>query len=476
MNNSSHDDIPNTHNAFEDDILLFADEDDESLFFAEEDDEFISEDAWKVLIVDDEPQVHAVTRLALNEFSFDNKPLELISAYSGEEARQRIAEHTDVALILLDVVMETDDAGLSFAKYVRHHIKNQFARIVLRTGQPGQAPEETVILDYDINDYKAKTELTTQKLFTTIVTALRTFDALVMLENHRQELERIAKASARFVPTEFLTVLRKSSIVDVELGDQVQATMTIMFADVRSFTTLSEQMTPKENFEFINQLLGQLGPIVRQYQGFIDKYIGDGIMALFPSHPDSALSAAIETQQVLQSYNARRAKENLFPIRLGCGLHTGNMILGVIGEAERIDGTVISDTVNTASRLESMTKTFGATIIISGEMLAQITRAHQHRFLGKVRVKGKQTPVMLYEILDGESEAQAQLKAQTAVLFQDGVTHYQNKSFAQAEKQFNAVLAENPDDQAAHFYLKQMTIYQALPQDDKWEGLINFNW
>ena len=134
----------------------------DEIMFAEdtEEDEEIALQPWKVLIVDDEPEVHAVTKLALSDFIFLNRRIQFMSAYSGEQAREFFKEHRDIAVVLLDVVMETDDAGLKVAEYVRNNLNNHFTRIILRTGQPGQAPEKDIIVNYDINDYKSKTELT----------------------------------------------------------------------------------------------------------------------------------------------------------------------------------------------------------------------------------------------------------------------------------------------------------------------------
>ncbi len=152
--------------------------------------------SWKVLIVDDEPEVHAVTKLALSDFSFQGKNLEFISAYSGAEAKKLIEEHHDAAIILLDVVMESDDAGLIVARYIREELHNHYVRIILRTGQPGQAPERQVIVNYDINDYKSKTELTAQKLFTVIMSSLRSYRDILSIDNSRRGLEKIITASA----------------------------------------------------------------------------------------------------------------------------------------------------------------------------------------------------------------------------------------------------------------------------------------
>jgi len=151
---------------------------------------------WKVLVVDDEPEVHAVTKLALSDFLYQEKTIEFMSAYSGAEARDIIRDNNDIAIVLLDVVMETDDAGLNVANYIRNELKNKNVRIILRTGQPGQAPEKQVILNYDINDYKSKTELTAQKLFTVVLSGLRSYRDLRSLEQSHEGLKKIISASA----------------------------------------------------------------------------------------------------------------------------------------------------------------------------------------------------------------------------------------------------------------------------------------
>lgn len=151
---------------------------------------------WRVMVVDDEVEVHAVTCLALEGFQFAGRGLEFINAYSGREACTIMKSTPDIALILLDVVMETDHAGLETAKYIRQILKNRFVRIVLRTGQPGQAPEYNVITEFDINDYKEKTELTRQKLFTSVYTSLSSYRDLMALEKNRRGLLKVIDASA----------------------------------------------------------------------------------------------------------------------------------------------------------------------------------------------------------------------------------------------------------------------------------------
>lgn len=170
---------------------------DEPLFGGGDDEQPKNEidETWKVLIADDEPDVHKVTRMVLHNFSFDGLKLELISAYSGQEAKDIMAERDDIALAILDVVMEDEHAGLEVARYIREDLHNRYTRLVLRTGQPGQAPENEVIRNYDINDYKDKTELTTTKLNTLLYATLRSYRDICTLNQHRKGLEGVLKAS-----------------------------------------------------------------------------------------------------------------------------------------------------------------------------------------------------------------------------------------------------------------------------------------
>ena len=157
---------------------------------------------WKVLLVDDEPDIHDVTKLTLNRFKLDGRPLTFLDAYSGKEAKEILLREPDIALVFLDVVMESENAGLEVARWMRQELGNHFTRIVLRTGQPGQAPEESVIVEYDINDYREKTELDRKKLFTTTFAALRGYRDIMTVEearrfqsNYREGLERVIEAS-----------------------------------------------------------------------------------------------------------------------------------------------------------------------------------------------------------------------------------------------------------------------------------------
>ncbi len=158
---------------------------------------------WKILVVDDEPDVHTVTKLALSRFKLDGRALSFINAYSAEQAKEFLLNEQDLAIAFIDVVMETDHAGLELVKWIREEHKNKTIRLILRTGQPGQAPEEDVIVNYDINDYKAKSELDSRKLMTSVYSALRSYRDIMEIEqarraqlNHRKGLERVLEATS----------------------------------------------------------------------------------------------------------------------------------------------------------------------------------------------------------------------------------------------------------------------------------------
>lgn len=193
--------------------------DEETLVFAADADAADEQQAsWTVLIVDDEPEIHQITLMALRDFSFLQHKLQFISAYSAAEARHILEKNNNIALILLDVVMETDDAGLVLVRYIREHLQNQLVRIILRTGQPGQAPEHRIVLDYDINDYRAKTELTVQRLTTSVVSALRAYMAIEQLAQLNENLEQ--QVQARTEQLQASNQQLQQSLAELEAGEK----------------------------------------------------------------------------------------------------------------------------------------------------------------------------------------------------------------------------------------------------------------
>ena len=266
--------------------------------------------------------------------------------------------------------------------------------------------------------------------------------------------QAMSASFARFVPQQFLTHLGKEHIEDVVLGDAVERQMAVLFSDIRSFTALSESMSPAQNFAFLNSYLSRVGPIVRNHAGFIDKYIGDAVMALFPEKAVDALDAAVDMQRELREFNHHRVKKNFEPVKIGVGLHSGSLYLGTIGEAERMDSTVISDTVNVASRIEHMTKTVGASVLVSGAMFSQIAdRERFHaRLLGRIPLRGKKEKMEIFEVFDGQSDYLLELFGQTIGHFKEGVTAFYARDFHTAAAAFARVLALNPADRVSQLY------------------------
>ncbi len=293
--------------------------------------------------------------------------------------------------------------------------------------------------------------------------------------NYINEIVHLNKGYQRFVPEQFLHYLDKDSVTQVVLGDQVQKVMTVMFSDIRSFTSLSENMTPKENFDFLNSYLRHVGPVIRKNNGFIDKYIGDAVMALFPHSADDALEAAVGMFENLHEFNESRKKKGYDQIEIGLGLHTGPLMMGIIGEEERMEGTVISDNVNFASRLEGLTKHYGARVLIS-EMTHSLL-AHPERYLmrnlGKVRVKGKNDPVAVFEVLDPLPEKQKTMKIKTKDVLEKGIILYQQKRFSEALDKFNKIMAVDQNDKIVIKYFNACTVYTEKPSvSDEWDGTL----
>jgi adenylate cyclase len=266
-------------------------------------------------------------------------------------------------------------------------------------------------------------------------------------------------AYGRFVPHEFLNFLEKKSILDVNLGDQVLKNMTILFCDIRSFTSLSESMTPEENFNFINDYLGRVVPVFRKNNGIVDKFIGDGIMALFPGQPEDAVCAALEFLNILETYNQERILQNLSPIKVGIGIHCGPLMLGTIGHEEFMQGSVISDSVNLASRIEELTKKVGATLLISEGVLTELGDSkskYNTRYIGNTRVKGKSNNTKVYEIFDGDPPKIKNLKLITRDDFGNGVELFYKKEYDQAKIFFQKVIRNFPEDKATITYLARL--------------------
>lgn len=271
-------------------------------------------------------------------------------------------------------------------------------------------------------------------------------------------IENLTHTTQNYISPFLLKELDVSNINDLKIGDRVQKDLTILFSDLRSFTELSEQLSPEQNFAFINSYLSRMVPIISQNSGFVDKYLGDGIMAVFPDAKgaDNALKSAVVMQEKIQEYNRHRANSGYKPVSLGVGINTGSSIMGVIGTHERYEATVISDAVNLASRLQSISKAFNIGIVISESTFLQLTSLveYRYRFIGKVRVKGKNIPISVFEIFNGQLDEIVEKKLKVNTIFEQGMIAYYQKAYTHAVTLFRQALEILPDDGAAKFYLQ----------------------
>ncbi|MBE9040617.1 CHASE2 domain-containing protein [Oscillatoriales cyanobacterium LEGE 11467] len=268
---------------------------------------------------------------------------------------------------------------------------------------------------------------------------------------------QLTDAAGRFVPHQFLNLLGYDSLVDVKLGHAVEQEMSILFADIRNFTTLSETMTPEDNFKFINAYLSRMEPAVIENNGFIDKYIGDGIMALFSGDldADDAVNAGISMLQRLADYNTTRRRPDRPPLKIGIGINTGSMMLGTVGGKDRIDSTVISDTVNLAARIEGLTKIYRTSLLISSNTFFNLedTARYCIRLIERVNVKGKLDKVSFFEVFDADSPEIRDRKQEIKTQFEQGILLYHLGKMTEARHIFQTCLEKIPNDPITQIYL-----------------------
>ena len=328
-------------------------------------------------------------------------------------------------------------------------------------------------IQYTAADLKLLTTLALQS--SSAIEAALLYEKNIRESKEREEaMRRVYEITGKFVPYEFIGSLGHKLITDVKLGDQVEKIVTVLFSDIRDYTSLSEQMTPEENFSFVCSFNERMGPLIRKYGGFINQYLGDAIMAIFPGNASDALSAAIEMQLAVRDFNQQRKLLHQHPIRIGVGMHTGPLIMGITGDQNRLDATTISDTVNTASRIESLTKYYKADIIISDASLQQIVdqKSFYLRHLGLVQLKGKQEALRIHECFNANLDDELSGKLSSLRVFDEGIVHYLNKSFDQACSTFQKIMEDHPDDRTAKFFYAKtkQIIDNGVPEN--WAGVV----
>jgi len=406
---------------------------------------------FHVLIVDDEPVNHQVLANHLASM-----PYEIMQAFNGEQALRALSNGRKFDLVLLDIMMPRM-SGYEVCQKIREtHLPTQLPVIMVTAKNQVSDLVEGFLAG--ANDYLAK--------------PFSKNELLARMKTHLNLLQ-INSAYGRFVPHDILRFLNKESIIEVKLGDGVQMEMAVFVSDMRSFATISEKMTPQENFAFINAYFEKVSPIIREHHGFIDRYSGDNIIAVFPQQTEDAIKAAIATQRTLTQENAKSMARGAWPIHIGIGIHTGSLMLGIVGESERAQSDIFSDAVNLAYRLEGLNKLYGAAIIVSEQSLSRLPAGHEyhHRPLGKVQVKGKKQSTPIFEIYDGDPDPIVALKRATQEDFEQGLQKYFAKDFAAAMQCFERVLAVNASDTTAKLFLARATQFMAQGVPEGWDGV-----
>lgn len=286
--------------------------------------------------------------------------------------------------------------------------------------------------------------------------------SLETLFNEKDETE---KFYYKFVPEKFRELLGKERFTDLSLGDAKSSELTVLFCDIRSFSINSEMMTAKENFSFVNVIYGKMGPIVRENNGFIDKYIGDAVMALF-ENADDAVRCGIEMYQKVVLDPKTAEELNISDINIGIGIHTGMAMVGIVGESERLAGTVISDTVNLSSRLESLTKQYKTAMLVSKDTVDRLSDAEalDLRYLGMVQVAGVNEVKPVYEVLDCLPEEAHKNRAANRDDFREALRLFQLGRRKDAAKALEDIEAAGRNDYVSDMYLKYIT---EMSDDDK---------
>ena len=304
----------------------------------------------------------------------------------------------------------------------------------------------------------------------------------VSLEESHDQLAETNKTFEKFVPRQFLDRIATEGIDHIQLGQAQGDFITLLFSDIRSFTELSEQMSPQEVLDFLNHYLKLMNKPIHAQLGFVDKFVGDAIMAIFdlPNLTDAveaenAIQAAIGMQEALKVYNQDFMDRAFFPINIGIGIHSGSVVIGAVGSEDRMDSTVLGDAVNLASCLEGLTKFYGSQIITSHQTLSLLNdiSIFKHRELDRVRVKGKSDTVTIFEIFDADPPEICELKEKTSSYLQEALSYRTKRQWEKAVQALSTALDIYPGDMAAGRLMGYIDDLKNTDLPDDWDGSID---
>lgn len=435
----------------------------------------MSQSKQKVLIVDDTPDNIKLVATGLREID-----VSLSYATDGDKALTAL-RCEPVDLILLDINMPGKD-GYETAAEIKSDPELANIPIVFLTANVDQ---ESIIKAFESGgvDYLAK-PFNPRELIARVQTQLQIrgytqrLEAIVeektkAIRASNEELQRINGALARFVPNEIFSALGYSHILDIRQGDHIQENMSVMFTDIRSFTSISEAMSPSDVFNFANEYHNRMTPLIRENKGFVQQFQGDGSLSIFSRSPADSVNAAISIQKGIDQYNREREEHGRIPIQVGIAIHYGPIMIGIIGDQERWEVGVPSDTVNTTSRIEALTKRYDASIIITSELLSGLEHPEEYhtRMLDKVAVYGREGAIALYEVFDNDVPEVKEKKLQTLDLFRRGQRHYYAREFSEAVKCFIDVLSLIPEDRVTRMFLQRSSQCLLEGVEASWQGI-----
>lgn len=424
-----------------------------------------------ILLVDDEP-----ANLILLEELLHLKGYATVSAASGDEALSMArADRPD--LILLDIMMPDLD-GFDVCDRLRKDTTLQTVPVIFLTALDDDSSRlkglEMMADDYLTKPFNsrlllAKVESILQLSQMRSQAVSSQFNQQVKEQSKRQIAaaweanEYLAEKFHLFVPEQLLERIAPQGVESIQLGNVTEEELTILFCDIRGFTAIAESQEARETFEWLNAFFTKMNDCISSHGGFIDKYLGDAIMAVFDkpnSHARDAIEASVAMQESLREFNADRHKYNLSsPVNIGTGIHTGIGMIGTLGSDRRMDSTVIGDVVNTASRLESLTKIYGCQIIVSEsaivharEFVNATSNNYYYRWIDRVTPRGKQQAIEIYEIWTNSSP-DCEVKQLTQALFNKGIQGWQSARFVAALGYFQQLAAQNPVDTVVNLYI-----------------------
>lgn len=424
-----------------------------------------------ILCVDDERIILNGLRDQLQRHFGDSVSIEI--AESGDEGLEVFNElHSNgesVPVVISDQLMP-GMKGEVFLETI-HGINDRTLSILL-TGQATAAAVGAAVNRASLYRFVGKPWIE-EDLIMTVREALRAFAQAREIEHKKEALSKAHAASLRFVPQEFLRLLGYEQVVDIQYGEHIVREVSVFFSDIRGFTSLIEGKTPGEAFYFINEYIQRMEYPIRAHGGFINNIEGDALLALFPGTADQAVRAGIESHRILRTLNEERSERGKQPVGMGVGVHTGTLLLGVVGGGERLQCDVVGDTANMSARIEGLTKHYKTSMLISGDTYNRLEQPiPQTRQIDYVCAKGKKKPVTLVEVLDALPEREAEIKVRTSALFSEALSAFRAGKIKEALRLFNAVLTEHPEDGAAQLHAERCVRMQERDLPPDWDGTV----